>query len=139
MRQGCCSNRRGLAPNVFVPSSSCGTRCRVDEGSILEDDIRIDASLRFPIGDNAFHLQLELPGDRGIGIPEPTILANDVQNVGGVGTTIWFPIPALSQKHPDRIRNPWRCGARGSRGSFPVLYLRQHLVISAPTKWDLAG
>ena len=106
MRQGCWRNRRELAPNVFVPSSSCGTRCRVDEGSILEGDIRVNGSLRFPVGDNFFHLQADLPGD--LGIPEPTNLVNYIHDVGGVGTTIWFPIPALSQKHPDGIRDPWR-------------------------------
>ena len=87
----------------------------MDEGSVLEGDIRVNASLRFPVGDNVFHLQLELPGDCGLGIP------------------------ALSQKHPDGIRDPRRCGIRGPPGSFPVLYLLQHNDVSVPAKWSLAG
>ena len=111
----------------------------MDEGSILEGDIRVNASLRFPLGDNVFHLQLELPGGRNLGIPGPTGLANYIQNVGRVGATIWFPIPALLQKHPDGIRDPWRCGIRRPPGTFPFLYLLQHHDVSIPTKWGLAS
>ena len=103
---GALQELKRLAPNIFVLFSSRGTRGRVGEASILEGNISVNVAPRAPVCDNVFHLQLELPGDRSPNIPGATSLANYIQNVGRVGTTIWFPIPALFQKHPDGICDP---------------------------------
>ena len=42
MKQGQGRSHRRHVPNVFVLSGGYGTRCRVDEGSILEREIGIE-------------------------------------------------------------------------------------------------